>query len=64
MRLRPLLASLSLVAGGLAAVTLPAPSASAAPEDIVERWCTLGGPRPCVESATHDGVAMAPGTGP
>ncbi|HET7734568.1 MAG TPA: fibronectin type III domain-containing protein [Nocardioidaceae bacterium] len=57
------LAALALVGSGLAGVVSIAGSASAAPEDFQERYCTDGGPRPCLISARLNG-APVPAGGP
>jgi hypothetical protein len=50
------LATLALLAGGLAALTATAPPAAA--ETFAERWCSDAHPAPCVESATRNGVPL------
>ena len=60
MRSRSLVVSLVLVTAGLGALG-PAGPSSAAPEDLVERWCVGAGGSsapPCVESASHNGSPL------
>jgi hypothetical protein len=54
MRTLSLLAAGSLVAATLTAGLVSASPASAGASDFQERWCTTGGPRPCLESVTRD----------
>src|SRR5690349_15899423 len=61
MRSRSATLALALVSVGFAALAATAPPTSAS-STLEQRWCA--GPlteRPCVVSATHNGVAMAPG---
>jgi hypothetical protein len=61
MRLRSLLASLSLVSAGVGLAAVPTgPSVATVidPSSFVERWCSSGSPTPCTDSATHNGSSL------
>ncbi|GAA1940791.1 fibronectin type III domain-containing protein [Nocardioides marmoribigeumensis] len=61
MRSRSLLATLSLVSGGLAALVVTTAPTSSASATLEQRWCAgPGTARPCVMSFRHNGVDTSP----